>query len=559
MDADTPLIQAAALGDLARVRKLLDQGADPNQQGWMGGTALLQAASRGHSEVVKLLLSRGGDPNQSRDHGITPLHWAATGEIAQLLLAANARVDAKKTRAMAGDTPLLCAKNAAVARVLLAHGAKCDAVNEFGETPLHKAPADVAALLLDAGVTIDRQDHGGCTPLHHAAFESQADKVRLLLDRGANPAIRNQAGMTPARYAEAYGRKATAELLRSSSGKTPQTSSAGPPSRLHRVRTHPDRPIALTAGDHCFLSLWSLKGKEASIEHSVSIAVDHIVDLSVIDDGRIVAVAGTGSDAIELRRIVDLSLVDRISIAGVNRNWLAQGICAFAASPNGRFFAVADSNEQVILYDRGRAAVASIVEGGERTHSLVFDPHSRYLAAACSFQGGGNVRIDRVVGSGELIPMHALDRSNFATKPPEFVDTLCALCFSPDGERLALYETSAIYHEVRPAGWRGDVVLFEIERGNPLWTRSIDAEVTGDRRSLEELGESMGFFSEVAFVTGNEIAFGASAGRVVFLETSTGVVRRVVASKLLSDVSSLAVSSDHLVWAAQAGVLCPVV
>jgi hypothetical protein len=557
MEADTPLIKAAALGDLARVRKLLDQGADPNQRGWMGGTALLHAASRGHSEVVKLLLSRGGDPNQSRDYGITPLHWAATGEIAQLLLAANARVDAKQTRAMAGNTPLLCAKNAAIARVLLAHGAKCDAVNEVGETALHKAPTDVAAMLLDAGVAIDRQDHGGCTPLHRAAFESQADKVRLLLDWGANPAIRNQAGMTPGRYAEFYGRKETAELLRSC-GKTTQTSSAGPPSCLHRVRTHPDRPIALTAGDHCFLSLWSLEGKEASIVRSESIEVDHIVDLSVIDDGRTVAVAGTGSDAIELRGINDLSLLDRISIAGVTRNGRDQGICAFAASPNGRFFAVADSNERVILYDRRRAAVVSIVEGGERTHSLVFDPHSRYLAAACSFQGGGHVRIDRVAGSGELVPMHALDRSNCATDPPDFVDTLCALCFSTDGERLALYETSAIYHDVRPAGWRGDVVLFELERGDPLWTRSIDAEVTGDRRSLEALGESMGFFSEVAFVTGDEIAFGASAGRVVFLDAGTGVVRRVVTSKLLSDVSSLAVSGDHRVWAAQAGVLWPV-
>ena len=38
--------------------------------------------------------------------------------------------------------------------------------------------------------------------------------------------------------------------------------------------------------------------------------------------------------------------------------------------------------------------IVSRVEGGEGTCCVRFDPSSRLLASACSFQGGGHVRID---------------------------------------------------------------------------------------------------------------------------------------------------------------------
>ena len=57
------LLDAARSGDLARVTKALDQGADVNAANRYRATALLAAADKGYIEVVKLLIERGADLN----------------------------------------------------------------------------------------------------------------------------------------------------------------------------------------------------------------------------------------------------------------------------------------------------------------------------------------------------------------------------------------------------------------------------------------------------------------------------------------------------------------
>jgi outer membrane protein assembly factor BamB len=54
---------AARAGDVARVTKALDEGADLQAKTRYGATALTFAADKGHLEVVTLLLDRGADPN----------------------------------------------------------------------------------------------------------------------------------------------------------------------------------------------------------------------------------------------------------------------------------------------------------------------------------------------------------------------------------------------------------------------------------------------------------------------------------------------------------------
>ena len=192
----------------------------------------------------------------------------------------------------------------------------------------------------------------------------------------------------------------------------------------------------------------------------------------------------TTTDRIELRRWDDLGLEGTVACPTEG----GHGLGALDISPDGRWIAVADSSEQVHLLDRTTGQVVATLEAGERTYAVRFDPTSRLLATACSFQGGGHVRIDRLGGDGRWAPVRELVRSDTRTPGKRFVDTLAHVAFSPDGRSLALFETSAIYHDTRPRGWRGDVVLYEVESGRLRWAVSIDAKATGDRRSLAEQG-----------------------------------------------------------------------
>jgi ankyrin repeat protein len=102
--ADYDLPTAAKLGDLERVRELLDRNPDLINQvptySYYTGLPLRNAASAGHLEVVKFLLERGANPNQP-EPGIAPqggaLHSAIGGrhwDVVKLLLECGANPNA---------------------------------------------------------------------------------------------------------------------------------------------------------------------------------------------------------------------------------------------------------------------------------------------------------------------------------------------------------------------------------------------------------------------------------------------------------------------------------
>ena len=54
--SDIPIIDAAGKGDINKVRTLIKEGANINQQDRIGENALIEAAEGGHIEIVKLLI-----------------------------------------------------------------------------------------------------------------------------------------------------------------------------------------------------------------------------------------------------------------------------------------------------------------------------------------------------------------------------------------------------------------------------------------------------------------------------------------------------------------------
>lgn len=90
----SPLLQAAAKGDLETVKILTEAGDDPNARNDLGQTPLHWAVGGGYANVASALLKAGADPGARDDHGQTPLHVAAgKGELEIVKILINAGAD----------------------------------------------------------------------------------------------------------------------------------------------------------------------------------------------------------------------------------------------------------------------------------------------------------------------------------------------------------------------------------------------------------------------------------------------------------------------------------
>lgn len=137
-NADTPLHQAARLGDVGVVKELLHaQAAIDVQGGRFDETPLHYAATGGHGDVIESLIAGKADVNASDELGLRALHKAVIqghGVAVKQLLRSKAAVDAK---AKSGNTPLHSAMiwgKEEVAGILIDHGASVEVDNNLGQT-----------------------------------------------------------------------------------------------------------------------------------------------------------------------------------------------------------------------------------------------------------------------------------------------------------------------------------------------------------------------------------------------------------------------------------------
>lgn len=138
--------EACALGDLDRVRQLLD--ADPSlldRRSVDGYPPLGLAIFFRHPDVAKFLIGRGADVNAVAENAqrVAPVHAAATVrdlESMKLLLERGADANAKQQMDFTPFHGAASRGDLEMAKLLLAHGAKADAKTSDG-----MSAADVAA------------------------------------------------------------------------------------------------------------------------------------------------------------------------------------------------------------------------------------------------------------------------------------------------------------------------------------------------------------------------------------------------------------------------------
>jgi ankyrin repeat protein len=233
--------------DAAKVRLLIDAGANVRATTTAGHTALLVAADyAGAVESVRLLLQHGADPAiRTRAFLNSPLARAALrGDraVAALLLDAGAPVNDRPQ----GSVALLAAVNQGereLVRFLLERGANIESHptvtvpitnGEQLPTPLMVAVdrgwADIVTLLLSRGANVNARDRAGMTALMYAAGAiptgaSPAQVIDALIAANADTDARATNGDTALDIAQRYGHAPVIAALKAAGGRPLQQGS----------------------------------------------------------------------------------------------------------------------------------------------------------------------------------------------------------------------------------------------------------------------------------------------------------------------------------------------
>lgn len=187
-DTATDFQTAITRDNYVTVRKLLQQGVDPNTADAQGRPALVKAMQLDALRVAQVLIAAPG----VRINGASP-----SGETALMHACIKGHLD--------------------VVQQLLALDAR---INQPGWTPLHyAASADtehsmaIAQLLLERHAYIDAESPNRSTPLMLAAQYGSQSMVQLLLDAGADVQVRNQLGLSAVDFARRSEREFMVEIL----------------------------------------------------------------------------------------------------------------------------------------------------------------------------------------------------------------------------------------------------------------------------------------------------------------------------------------------------------
>ena len=182
----SPLHQAAADGDIAEVKRLIDGGADIDVKTNDGDTPLHSAAWFGQTETALALINAGADINAKENDGWTPLHIAA----------------------------------------------------QEGQT-------EIALALIKAGADIHGTDRDGWTPLHLAACKGQTETIIALIHAGAYLKATDNKGNTALDVARQYKKWEAVSILENPPPPKPKASPPPSGESAPNVSVAPRRRIVM--------------------------------------------------------------------------------------------------------------------------------------------------------------------------------------------------------------------------------------------------------------------------------------------------------------------------
>jgi len=295
-------------GEVRKLRAALDQGASPVARDTKGNTPLMHAAAYGNVACLRLLIERGAEVNATNDAGATALMRAASDyDKVRLLVEHRANVNARSTL---GNSALLLAARPAnsyrTVEFLLTRGANPKATNYFGATALMAAAAGgdekSARLLLKHGASVNAQPTpddpgflfgGGRSALMWAAFRGDVPTVKLLLDAGAE--VNAVAGLGTALAQAAWAdRTAAAHVLIEHGANVNQTGPMDGYTPLHWAASTENRDPVL-----------------------VKLLLDHKADPNLGGGEHVDAFMGTPQTPLMLaRRRGDTAILAALTVAG---------------------------------------------------------------------------------------------------------------------------------------------------------------------------------------------------------------------------------------------------
>ena len=191
------LIAAAETGDVAGLKRLLQDGVKVDARDERGRTALLAATHANKIEAARALIAAGADVNAKDNIEDSPYLYAGAegrNEILKMTLAAGA--DLKSVNRYGGTALIPAAHHGHpdTVAILLATKIDKDYVNKLGWTALLEAVilgdggrthTRIVKLLVDAGANVNIADKDGVTPLAHARSHKYREIVAILEAAGA--------------------------------------------------------------------------------------------------------------------------------------------------------------------------------------------------------------------------------------------------------------------------------------------------------------------------------------------------------------------------------------